>query len=67
MTQGMKGSGKFADVDAVAATIVKAIDGKKGRNGMISGPDVVYVPAIWRVIMGVIQIIPDRMFKKMNL
>lgn len=58
MTEGMKGSGKFADVDAVAATLVKAID---------KGTDVVYVPGMWRIIMGVIRAIPERMFKKLNL
>jgi short-subunit dehydrogenase len=56
MTAGMKG--RFADVDAVAATLVKAID---------KGTDVVYVPGIWRIIMGVIKIIPEFVFKKLNL
>ncbi len=58
MTEGMKGSEKFADPDAVAATIVKAID---------AGPDVLYVPGIWRIIMSVIKVIPERVFKKLNL
>ena len=58
MTEGMKGSGKFADVDAVAASLVKAVD---------KGTDVVYVPGIWRVIMAVIRAIPESVFKKMNL
>jgi len=58
MTEGMKGSAKFADVEAVAASLVKAID---------RGDDVVYVPGIWRVIMAVIRAIPERVFKKMNL
>jgi decaprenylphospho-beta-D-erythro-pentofuranosid-2-ulose 2-reductase len=58
MTEGMKGSEKFADVEKVAATIVKAID---------AGQDVVYVPGVWRVIMAVIRAIPERVFKKLNL
>jgi len=58
MTQDMKGKEKFADVDTVAVTLVKAID---------KGTDVVYVPGIWRVIMAVIRAIPERIFKKMNL
>jgi decaprenylphospho-beta-D-erythro-pentofuranosid-2-ulose 2-reductase len=58
MTEGMKGSTKFADVEAVAAALVKAI---------VRGDDVVYVPGIWRVIMAVIRAIPERVFKKMNL
>ena len=61
MTEGMKGESRFADVNKVAATIVKAID--KGQKG----PDVLYVPAIWRVIMGVIRAIPESRFKRMDL
>ena len=58
MTEGMKGSDKFADVEAVAATLVKSID---------KGTDVIYVPGIWRVIMAVIKHIPEFIFKKLNL
>ena len=58
MTEGMKGSEKFADVEKVAATLVKEID---------KGTDVVYVPGIWRIIMTVVRAIPERIFKKMNL
>jgi decaprenylphospho-beta-D-erythro-pentofuranosid-2-ulose 2-reductase len=58
MTDGMKGRAKFADVEVVAESLVKAID---------RGEDVVYVPGIWRVIMAVIRAIPERVFKKLNL
>ncbi|MFP5233310.1 MAG: SDR family oxidoreductase [Acidobacteriota bacterium] len=58
MTEAMKGSEKFADVESVASTLVKAID---------RGKDVVYVPGIWRIIMAVIRAIPERIFKKLNL
>ncbi len=61
MTEGMKGERKFADVNKVAATIVKALD--KGPKG----PDVLYVPGIWRVIMTVIRAIPEGRFKGMDL
>ena len=61
MTEGMKGESRFADVSVVAATIVKAID--KGAKG----PDVLYVPGLWRLIMGVIRAIPESRFKKLNL
>ncbi len=61
MTEGMKGEGKFADVNKVAATIVTAID--KGPKGA----DVLYVPGIWRIIMGVIRAIPEWKFKSMDL
>jgi len=57
MTQGMNQKG-MADVEVVAATIVKAID---------KGQDELYVPGKWRIIMGVIKIIPERFFKKLNL
>jgi short-subunit dehydrogenase len=49
---------KKADVNKVAATIVKAIDAKK---------DNLYVPAIFQPIMFIIRNIPDRIFKKLNL
>jgi len=58
MTSGMIGSEKFADVESVALTLVKAID---------RGTDIVYVPGIWRIIMAVIRSIPERIFKKLNL
>ena len=58
MTEDMKGSAKFADVEAVAESLVKAID---------QGTDIVYVPGIWLVIMAVIRAIPERIFKKLNL
>jgi len=58
MTANMKGNEKFADVDAVAATIVKAIDKKK---------DNLYVPGIWSPVMLVVRTIPEFIFKKLNL
>jgi short-subunit dehydrogenase len=58
MTSTMKGSEKFADVDKVAATIVKAIDNRA---------DTLYVPFQWQPIMFVIRHIPERFFKKLNL
>jgi decaprenylphospho-beta-D-erythro-pentofuranosid-2-ulose 2-reductase len=61
MTEGMKGERKFADVNKVAATIVKALD--RGAKG----PDLLYVPGIWRVIMTIIRAIPEGRFKSMDL
>lgn len=58
MTAGMKGHEKFADVDAVAQSIVKAIDKRQ---------DNLYVPFQWQPIMFVVRNIPDRIFKKLNL
>ena len=58
MTSGMPGQEKFADVDAVAESIVKAIDRRS---------DTLYVPFQWQPIMFVIRHIPERIFKKLNL
>jgi decaprenylphospho-beta-D-erythro-pentofuranosid-2-ulose 2-reductase len=58
MTENMKGSAKFADVEVVAESLVKSID---------KGTDIVYVPGIWLIIMAVIRAIPERIFKKLNL
>jgi len=58
MTAGMKGSEKFADVNAVAKSIVAAIEKKV---------DTLYVPFQWGPIMFVIQHIPEPIFKKLNL
>lgn len=58
MTAGMKGSEKFADVNAVAKSIVAAIDKRV---------DTLYVPFQWQPIMFVIRHIPERVFKKLNL
>ncbi len=58
MTAGMPKSETFADVDAVAESIVKAIDNRQ---------DTLYVPFQWQPIMFVIRNIPERFFKKLNL
>ena len=58
MTAGMPKSESFADVDAVAESIVRAIDKRA---------DTLYVPIKWQPIMFVIRNIPERIFKKLNL
>jgi decaprenylphospho-beta-D-erythro-pentofuranosid-2-ulose 2-reductase len=58
MTAGMPKSEKFADVDSVAESIVKAIDKRQ---------DTLYVPFQWQPIMFVIRNIPERIFKNLNL
>ncbi len=58
MTAAMPKSEKFADVDSVAESIVRAID--KGKDNL-------YVPFQWQPIMFVIRNIPERIFKKLNL
>jgi decaprenylphospho-beta-D-erythro-pentofuranosid-2-ulose 2-reductase len=61
MTEGMNGHEKMADPRKVAATLVDSID--KGSKA----PDILYVPAIWRIIMAVIRAVPESVFKKQNL
>jgi decaprenylphospho-beta-D-erythro-pentofuranosid-2-ulose 2-reductase len=58
MTAGMPKSEKFASVESVAASIVKAIDSRK---------HVLYVPFQWQPIMFIIRNIPETIFKKLNL
>ena len=58
MTSSMKGSEKFADVNAVAKSIVTAVDKRV---------DTLYVPFQWAPIMFIIRHIPEPIFKKLNL
>jgi decaprenylphospho-beta-D-erythro-pentofuranosid-2-ulose 2-reductase len=59
MTAGLpKGGPLWAKPDTIAAGIVDAID--KGR-------DVVYLPWFWRIIMLIIRLIPERVFKRLSL
>jgi short-subunit dehydrogenase len=57
MTATMKGSEKFADVNAVARSIAAAVEKKQ---------DVLYVPGKWQLIMFVLTHIPEAIFKKTN-
>lgn len=41
--------------------------GKGIYNAMVKGKDIVYLPFYWRCIMTIIKLIPERIFKKMNL
>jgi decaprenylphospho-beta-D-erythro-pentofuranosid-2-ulose 2-reductase len=58
MTAEFKKGLLWAKPEAVAATIVKAIDGKKSE---------VYVPAFWWAVMYVIRSLPFTIFKKLNI
>lgn len=58
MTINMPGSNNFADPNAVARAIVRAIDRRQ---------DTLYVPGKWAPIMWVIRHVPERIFKKTNL
>ena len=58
MTANMPKSEKFADPDAVAEAIVKAISKRK---------DTLYVPFQWRPIMFVLRHIPSRIFQHLDI
>jgi decaprenylphospho-beta-D-erythro-pentofuranosid-2-ulose 2-reductase len=58
MTAGFKKGLLWTKPEAVAATIVKAIDGKKSE---------VYVPAFWWAVIAVIKAIPNAIFRRINL
>jgi len=58
MTYGKVESRLLTSPEKVAKLIIKAIEGKK---------DVVYIPAVWALIMFVVRHIPERIFKKMKL
>ncbi len=53
-----KGGPLWAKPEAVGRGIVDAIDARK---------DVVYLPGFWRLIMLVIRLIPERIFKRLSL
>jgi len=58
MTAHLQGGILFATPERVGRGIAGAIDG---------GKDVVYVPGYWRLIMGVVRSIPERIFKRLNV
>lgn len=58
MTSEFRKGFLWAKPNVISALIVKAIDKKKAE---------VYVPAFWRVIMTVIVLIPNLIFKKMKV
>lgn len=58
MTFGKPGLFLVASPEAAGAALVRALDG---------GRDIVYFPAFWGVIMAIIRVIPERIFKGMKL
>lgn len=58
MTAALKKGWMWAKPEGVAAGIVRAMDRKAG---------VVYLPACWRPIMLVIRLIPERIFRSLEL
>jgi decaprenylphospho-beta-D-erythro-pentofuranosid-2-ulose 2-reductase len=58
MTEGMRRGALFASPDRVARDILRAA--VRGRNE-------IYTPSYWRLIMAVIRLVPERIFKKLRL
>ena len=58
MTWGIEGMFLVAQPEKVARDIAKAVAKRK---------NVIYTPAFWWVIMGIIKLIPERIFKKMSI
>jgi len=58
MTWGIEGMFLVAAPDKIAADILNAVDKRK---------DVIYTPGFWRLIMGIIKAIPERVFKKLSV
>ncbi|HHL21797.1 MAG TPA: SDR family oxidoreductase [Aliiroseovarius sp.] len=58
MTWGLPGMFLVASPEAVAARIIRAVE--KRHN-------VVYTPGFWRLIMTIIRLIPEPIFKKMSI
>ncbi|MEE2785896.1 MAG: short-chain dehydrogenase, partial [Myxococcota bacterium] len=58
MTFGMKTAIPIAEPDAVSHVVVK--------RGMAKANDI-YVPGFWRLIMMVIRLIPEAIFKRLTL
>lgn len=58
MTWGIEGMFLVAPPEKVAADLLNAVEKKK---------NVIYTPFFWRIIMGIITRIPERIFKKMSI
>jgi short-subunit dehydrogenase len=58
MTAALKKGALWASPQAVAASIVRAID---------RGAPVVYTPWFWRPIMSVIKAVPEFIFRRLTL
>ena len=59
MTDGLPlPAGLTAEPEDVAAAVVKAIHRRR---------DVVYVPRVWRLVMLGLSVVPERVFKRINV
>lgn len=58
MTWGVAGMFLVASPDKVAGDILRAVEKKRG---------VIYTPGFWWLIMSIIKLIPERVFKKLSI
>ena len=58
MTFGKEGMFLVADADDVGRRLIAALDGRR---------DVIYLPWFWQPIMQVIRLLPESLFKRLNL
>ena len=58
MTYGIKGMFLVASPDYVGNKIFKGVE---------KGKDVIYIPWFWRYIMMLIKLVPEKIFKRLNL
>jgi short-subunit dehydrogenase len=58
MTWGIEGMFLVASPDKVAGDILKAVEKKRG---------VIYTPGFWWLIMTIIKLVPERVFKKLSI
>ncbi|WP_298257625.1 SDR family NAD(P)-dependent oxidoreductase [uncultured Litoreibacter sp.] len=58
MTWGIEGMFLVASPEKIAADILTAVEKRK---------NVIYTPGFWRLIMGIITAIPERLFKKLSI
>lgn len=58
MTQSFKKGALWAQPDDIAKGILRGIDKKKNE---------IYLPWFWRIIMFIIRLIPETLFKRLNL
>jgi short-subunit dehydrogenase len=58
MTDHLANAMPLADPHEVARDIVRGLEGRS--------PDILYTPRVWRYIMAVIALIPERLFKRLS-
>ena len=58
MTAHLKDGPLFTNANVIARGIVRALDARR---------DVVYLPGWWRLILTVVRLIPERIFKRLSL